>query len=259
MDVGQLIELTISEVSDALVGGSHHDHKKLKNVEYDESQENDDMSDENSPLDCLTELKTTITYMVTIPSQVHKMILYNMMVDANRLIDDPYTTFFERLPCMLNHMGNLVGLELFMPEHSDTLLWTIPKYESDVANNPTLQIVQYNKDKKVVRRWEISVSLRPEPIKKVFPALLSYGGTVSHENIHVTPHEAPGSHGHLLPSENVSLSTFCKWYGSSMQGYVPQISVGQKRQVEEFERLTPCDMAARIVKKQAIEVSVSPA
>lgn len=250
MSLTSLLEETVLEVTNAVLAvDESRMGEKMKLVTFEED-------DSGESTDCMQMMKASVRGMLKVPEEVHKMILYNMMIDANILIDHPTTDFYRRLPDMLVHFGNLLNKQIFLPAYADTLLWALPTYEHGVRSDPGLEIVQYDKETKKIRRFEVSVSIGKSHATRQLPVAKMYEDPESAMNVTVTPFQVCGKSGKTAP-EYVSLAEFERMFSASLQpNSIPVISTSAKRKLEEFVKLTPCEMASNILKKNRTEVRI---
>lgn len=207
------------------------------------------------------QMRNALDMIRTIPAEVEKMLMYNMMVRANRLIDDPHTTFYTKLPDMLIRFGSKLNVDVFNPRYGDSLLWTLPSqkvcqaYPPDYfIQNPSLQIVWHDSETGQVKNFLVTVGLS-QPVRTIGPVQVDVmRPIVSDEFISCTPIQSL-TRQKFLQQSIMTKQDYKRIYMSKIG--IPKVTPAKKREIDKMSELTCCDFAQNIImKKQKVFVDV---
>lgn len=218
-------------------------------------EEKDDQNEQS----CWSHWKLTLDRIVSIPSQVEKMLLYNMMVMANRFIDDPHTTFYTRLPDLLLRFGTILNMPLLDPNSTDTLSWSVPSVKVRLAypknyfvENPSLQIIWYDGESGQVRKYLVTVGFY-RPTRQIGPLQVTFeNATMSDNNISCTPMNTL-NRGGKWRKNLITEAEYARYYMPSSE--IPVIVPSVKQEIKQMKEFTPCDMANNIIKRKLVDVA----
>lgn len=184
--------------------------------------------------------------VLRVPEEIEKMCMYNMMVQANRLIVSP-TTFYEKhLPNMLTRIGGLVKCDIFSPADCNTLLWKIPSFDSGC---PALEIMQYDTEQKKIKRWIVSVCLDEGNGGKgvdgvIGPHPFVLGKWAQSGYAKVAPYSDESTYAKHTA---MTCQEYFKEYADCFAGTPPRMTSAMKRKIDNLAPLDVCAMSKRLL------------
>ena len=214
-----------------------------------------DASEDETSVDASLCARFAMT-VLRLPEEIEKMCMYNMMVEANRLIVSPTTFYEEHLPNILTRIGGLVKCDIFSPADCHTLLWKIPSFDSGC---PALEIMQYDTEQKKVKRWIVSVCLDEESEGKrvdsvIGPHPFVLGTWAQSGYAKAAPYSDESTYAQHM---GMTCQEYFMEYANCFAGKPPRMTSAMKRKTDNLTPLDVCTMSKRLLCNKRTVVRVN--
>lgn len=208
-------------------------------------------------------LRSVLDRVMTVPQDVQKFMLFNFMVQANLLMDDPHTKFFGRFPDIMAQFGRLLNITLLDHTTTETCMLNVPCTQTRLAypanyfvNNPSLEIVWYDSEAKKIRNYLLTIGFTSPTVCTIGPNQLCFDKvTVTDNLMSCTPIKKMHFMKRFAEDKVVKYEEY-KEYHKELCHTIPVMDKKVKREHNEMNQLSYCEMANMIVKRQKTEISI---
>ena len=207
--------------------------------------------------------RSVLDQVFTVPTEVQKFMLYNMMVESNVEMDNPHTNFFrDRFPHMVFQIGKLLKVSLLDNSTMATTMITVPCANTRrmfpkryFVYNPSLELIWYDPKARKICKYLVTIGSEVPKLSSIGPMQVCLDEpSVTEDFISCTPiTRKPGTLADI--PEDVTYYQYKEIHYKLCRG-APTVDKVSKREIAEMKRLSVCDMATRIVERRKTEVCV---